>query len=164
MERLERVQAKVLKRILELPDKTPYWPILREVGIIPIELAILYQRLMLYQNLMTSEEGRLGKQIVREQKERKEKNTWYSETEKKARQIEVDINQAEGAKKADWKRYVKEKIKESAQKKIEKEETRKARHQKGQSMERKRNLKEMGIKEASKTVSRRLEMYDIDRK
>jgi len=37
MERIERIQAKIIKRILELPESTPYWGLLKETGIWPID-------------------------------------------------------------------------------------------------------------------------------
>ena len=62
-ERLERVQAKVLKRMLGLPKATPYWGILAETGIWPIKAIVQYHRLMFYQDVMTSEETRLAKEL-----------------------------------------------------------------------------------------------------
>ena len=44
MERLERVQGKMLKRILKLPKTTPTWGIIKETGIWPMEMRVVYHR------------------------------------------------------------------------------------------------------------------------
>ena len=68
-ERLERVQGKIIKGLMEVPTTTPYWGILKELGIWPMKETIRYQRLMLYQNLMESDEERLGRKIIVMQQE-----------------------------------------------------------------------------------------------
>ena len=47
---------------------TPYIGILMETGIWPIKEKIEYQTLMLYHNLINSDEERVAKLLVREQK------------------------------------------------------------------------------------------------
>ena len=66
-EKLERIQGKALRRILMLPANTPYLGILKETGIWNVERKVDYQRLMLYQNMMESDDERLGKQIIQDQ-------------------------------------------------------------------------------------------------
>ena len=52
---LEKTQGKLLKIMLKLPDSTPYWGLLNELGIWPLEDHINYKKLMLLQNLLSSE-------------------------------------------------------------------------------------------------------------
>lgn len=77
-DRLERIQAKILKRILEIPSSTPYWGILTETGIWPIRAVVDYHRMIFFQNAMTSDE-RLAKQIIKGQREVDGEN-WTKET------------------------------------------------------------------------------------
>ena len=50
MERLEKIQGRMLKRLLKVPESTSTWGVLQETGIWSLEMRIVYQRLMLYQN------------------------------------------------------------------------------------------------------------------
>ena len=76
-DRLERIQGKILKGILRLPSTTPYWGLLTEVGVRPLREVISYQRSMLFQKLMTSEEERLGRIVTVEQKIGGRYTTWH---------------------------------------------------------------------------------------
>ena len=77
MERIERIQAKIIKRILELPESTPYWGLIKETGVWPMEQRIKYQRLMLYENMVKSGRKRLGGEIMINQREEGKENYWY---------------------------------------------------------------------------------------
>ena len=80
-----------------------------------------------------------------------------------AQRIGVQLEGIEKVTKAVWKREIKTKIVESIKEEVKRKEVnyRKMRHQYGQEFARKRYLKEMGVKEASSTIRRRLEMLDI---
>ena len=43
---LEVIQGKVLKGIFGLPRSTPYWGILYELNLLPVNLLILYRKLI----------------------------------------------------------------------------------------------------------------------
>ena len=64
---LEKIQGKILKGMFNLPQSTPYWGILAETGIWPIMCKIEYKKIMLFQNIIQSEEKRLIKEIVEDQ-------------------------------------------------------------------------------------------------
>ena len=163
MERLEKVQGKILKHLLRLPKTTPTWGVLKETGIWSMEMQINYQRMMLYQNMITSDEGRLGRRLIEEQEEEDWNDGWMGETKRIARKIGIRLEEARKVTKSKWKKEIKSKItKELDRKSKEKEEEmKKLRHQKGQKFERKKYLGEMTIAEASETMKRRLEMKDI---
>ena len=38
--KIERIQAKALKKILNLPNGTPYWGLLKETGIWPLQMKV----------------------------------------------------------------------------------------------------------------------------
>ena len=63
-ERLEKIQAMNLKKMLSLPSSTPYWGLLAELGIWPIQDRINYHRLMLFENILNSDEERLAKKVI----------------------------------------------------------------------------------------------------
>ena len=50
MERLEKIQGRMLKRLLKVPESASTWGVLKETGMWSLEMQIVYQRLMLYQN------------------------------------------------------------------------------------------------------------------
>ena len=162
MEEIEKIQGRILKNILKLPVTTPYMGLLKETGIWPAKERIKYQRLMLYQNMITSEEDRLGRVILKDQELRETELNWLNETTRIAREMKIEIERARDNSKEAWKKHIKVKIKEEIEKEMRKKEgMRKMRHQVGQKFERKGYLSKMGIKEASKTIKRRLEMIDV---
>ena len=165
---LERLQARALKLLLGLPDSTPYWGIIKETGIWTVEMVITYHRLMLFHNLITSDDSRLGKVIIKSQGGNNEWG-WFAETMKVATELglergivqnEEDMRKIEKSK---WKKNIKRLIKEKLEKtSSEKEKNmRKLRHQCDQKYIRKEYLKEMSVTEAGNTIRRRLEMQDI---
>ena len=161
IEKLEQIQGKILKTLLHFPLSTPTLGVLKETGIWPIREQITYQRLMLYQNVITSEEERLGKIVVKEQQ--KGGVNWYSETDKLARRVKIELKWAEELRKDVWKKIVKQRILEKIEKETEEKErqSKKMRHQIGQKYERKGYLRQVGVEEAGELVKRRLEMMDI---
>ena len=60
MEKVNQVHYMVLKKVFEQRENTPYYGILMETGYWPYSYVIIYKRLMLYHNLIHSEE-RKGK-------------------------------------------------------------------------------------------------------
>eukprot|EP00794_Sanderia_malayensis_P015001 gene15001-16550_t len=150
LKRLEQIQGGILKRILKLPSSTPYWALLKELGIWTLKRKVDYQRLMLFQNLMKSDESRLGRQIVEEQMKCRGRN-WFNYTKQIAEEIGIELERVFELSKEQWKREVKNKVQESLEKEAKEKELefKKMRHQREQKFERKRYLKEMGIKEAS---------------
>ena len=64
MERLEKMQRKIITSICELPPSTPYRGLLSELGIWPIELLAEYKKMMLFNNIITSDDSRSIKQII----------------------------------------------------------------------------------------------------
>ena len=160
LDRLEKLQGKMLKRLLRLPTSTPTWGILRETGIWSVEMQIAYQRLMLYHLMVNADDGRLGKQVIMAQRD-DDYPGWTQETERIARKLEIDLDSANGKVKSKWKREVKEKIEKQLKEQANGKITKKLRHQKEQSYNRKVYLKEMGVTEASNTLRRRLKMMDI---
>ena len=109
MEEIEKIQGTILKNILKLRVTTPYIGLLKETGVWPAKERIKYQRLMLYQNMMTSDEDRLGRVILKDQELRETELNWLNET-KIAREMKIEIEQAKDSSKEAWKKHIKVKI------------------------------------------------------
>ena len=121
MERLEKIQGRMLKRLLKVPESTSTWGVLKETGIWSVEMQIVYQRLMLYQNLLASDDERLGRRII-EAEEETVYAGWATETERIAGVIEIDIGEVHNLTKKAWKKKVKEKIKLALEKQSKRKE------------------------------------------
>ena len=162
-ERLEKIQAMILKKIMSLPQSTPYWGLLGELGIWPIQDKVNYHRLMLFENIINSDEERLAKKIIENQRETQIEQCWYSETIKICKLYEIEYENVDKVTKMQWKKIVKERItnhiKEVWNKK--KEDMRKLRHQSGTEFGKKEYLLEINIDDASEIMRSRLELWDI---
>ena len=66
-EQLEKIQSECLKRILNLPVSTPYYGILMETGLWPLQNLVWYRKLMLYHSIVKSKEKRLAKIVWTQQ-------------------------------------------------------------------------------------------------
>ena len=47
---------------------TPYWGLLTELGMWTAKATVEYKRMILYHNIINSEDGRLSKMVIEEQK------------------------------------------------------------------------------------------------
>ena len=129
MERIEKVQGRMLKRLMGLPKSTSTWGILKETGTWTLEMRIMYHRMMLYQSLVNADSERLGREII-EAQQRTGNNGWTRETEKMARRLGIDIEATRTGTKGKWKQTVKERIEEELvnRTKIKEKEMKKLRH------------------------------------
>ena len=83
-EQLERIQGMVMRRILALPNSTPYWGMLKELGIWPLKDKVIERRLNVYYDIMTGDENRMCKRIIESQR-KNEIEGWYTEVEEDAK-------------------------------------------------------------------------------
>jgi hypothetical protein len=95
----------VLTEILELPLSTPYIPLLMETGFWPMRDRIAYKKLMLYQNIIKSDNKRVVKKIVKEQIKMERKTP----VEKELLIYNIQLNPEEITK-SRWKKNVKKAI------------------------------------------------------
>ena len=102
----------VLQRIFKIKRNTPYWGILSESGIWPMEIRIFYKKLMLYHLLITSDEERIARKILVQQIKNNYSNCWYEEIQVILNKLELNITQTqlEELSKIKWKQMVKNKI------------------------------------------------------
>ena len=113
MEKVNQVHYMVLKKVFEQRENTPYYGILMETGYWPYSYVIIYKRLMLYHNLIHSEERRVARKIVINQINGKGKGyTWYGGVEEWLNKLELTGSEEEVLKitKSKWKKEVKEQL------------------------------------------------------
>lgn len=122
-EQLEKIQAKALKKLYNLPKSTPYWGMLIELGVKPLEYIVHYKRLMLYHNIMHSSDDRVAKQILQQQKKYEFKIGFYQEICKSTTFFKIDIDVLDtmnSMKKSQWKRMIKRRMDERLNEETEK--------------------------------------------
>ena len=73
---------------------------------------LTYKKLMFLHHLIHSEPGRISRQIVVIQEEKKIEKTWYTELEEKIEGMGINIKKenVEKYEKSDWKKHIKERI------------------------------------------------------
>ncbi len=110
--KMEVLQGCILKRLIGLPDSTPYWGLLFELQMWPVRMEILYKKLMLYHGIMNSEEERAARRIFEDQERCGMKNCWVSEVIEESGKIGMVVNEKRVKKmsKEKWKNESKTKI------------------------------------------------------
>ena len=81
------------------------------LGVWPLKERIIYKRLMLYQQIIHSNDDRLCKKVVEEQKRMAYEDCWYSELEREAKKLMIDLADVNTLKKSQWKKTIKDKYK-----------------------------------------------------
>ena len=90
-EKMESLQGKILRGLFGLPKSTPYWGLLYELNVIPIKLHITYKRLMVYHNLMNSDDDRVAKQIIKEQEKDGYEECWFGNVKREGKSIGIEV-------------------------------------------------------------------------
>jgi len=91
-QKLESVQAEILKSLFDMPVSKPYWGMLAEFGLWTLKMEVTYRKLILFHNIMNSKEDRLSKKIIEEQIRTNMRNGWYNEVKEDGEEIRRDIN------------------------------------------------------------------------
>ena len=68
IEEIERMQSKALKQLMQVPIPTSTAGVLMETGIWSAREYLQYSTMMLYYSIINSEEERIAKYIVKEQR------------------------------------------------------------------------------------------------
>ena len=118
-EELERIHGQILKGTFEQKITTPYWGIIAETGIWPINERVDHMKLMLAYDIMKKEKG-LSKKIVEAQEDMN--FGWYKEVKERAEAygIETEREEYERTKK-EWKEMITKKIEGRIKEKIKNE-------------------------------------------
>ena len=159
---LERVQGNMLRQFLEVPSTTPYYGLLMETGWLTMEARLDYKKLMLFHNIMNSDEKRVVKKILAVQREENREGTWYTNTRKIVEKYDIGLD-AELTIKSKWKREVKLKIRERTEEMIKKEceKLTKTRTVRNEAYELKNYLKVLPVGISRKILLYRLHMIQI---
>ena len=164
-ERLEKMQGKALRRICELPASTPYWGILAELGVYPLEFVIHQKRLMLYHNIMNSGNQRIAKQIIMQQNKDKRENGLQQEIHGSAKVLMIKDEWLDNYKmsKAEWKRMVNSGVQKKLDKELErmKKIMKKMRHIKKTRFKESAYVPKCSIRELSEVLRVKLNMTKL---
>ena len=117
IKQLEQIQYNILTGILRLPQSTPYCALLMEVGWWKMRARIAYRKLMLYHNILRSDEKRLILQLIKVQKDECRETTWYSSVQREIKKYAIEMDPKEVLK-STWKKEVKRKITEKEESEI----------------------------------------------
>ena len=110
IKKLESIQLKSLCSLIGLPKSTPYIGLLSEVGIWTIEERMKYRKLMLYHNLINSDDKRLARNIVLGQREEGEKDSFYDTVKEMASSLSINVECIDSMKKSELKKKIKTQI------------------------------------------------------
>ena len=162
LKQLESMQHNILTRMIEVPISTPYMGMLLETGMWTMEARVNYKKLMLYHNIINSDEKRVIKKILEIQKKEVRKTTWYASIKEMLRVYNIEKT-AEEVQKSEWKKEVKEKIGKEVEKSIRKEcqNLRKTRSIRDDPYEMKQYLQETSLTEATEILKTRLHMTKL---
>ena len=164
LKKLEQVQAKALCQLLEVPRSTPYIGLLHELGMWKMEERIGYRRAMLVQNILKSDDRRLTKRVIKEQKEEDEDDdTIYRTTKDHLDKYGININEIANMEKSKLKKLLKDKINEEMKKMVEKAagNMTKLRFIKVDNFERQKYIYELKGHECIQAIKTRLNMLPI---
>ena len=91
---------------LPIPKTIPYWGLLYELDIVPILYVITYKRMMLYHNIVNSDDSREIKHLVKEQEISGYEECWFGNLRKEGLEmdIEIDEGKVKGKRKSKWKK------------------------------------------------------------
>ena len=110
--RLESLQGKILCSMLQLPKTTPYWGLLHETGVWSIKWRLIYRGIMLFHNVMRSDESRLAKHVLQQQIEEGYDDSFANLIQLRAAELGIEdiINQTKSVLKKEVKKQVKNKM------------------------------------------------------
>jgi hypothetical protein len=162
IKKLESIQQKTLCSLMELPKTTPYLGLLNEVGVWTIKERLKYRKIMLYHNLINSNNNRLAKRLVMEQREQQEDDTFYETVKEMLLTLGINISEVNKMTKAAVKKMVKERIGERMVTIFKETKMKKLRFIKDPvTFERKKYLVVMDAKSAINVLKLRLNMMEI---
>ena len=161
LKELERLQAKVLRGMFRQIATTPYWGLLAEVGIWPVENRIEYKKIMLFHNIVTSDEKRLARKLVEDQIRSPYNNCWGESIIDICRKYDIDVEQVKFYKKKALKKEIKEKIEKEINKSIESKKQEMSKLRFVDDKGRKEYITKLTTEAAIRIMKARLNMLDL---
>ena len=117
IKQLESTQLNILTNLLELPKTTSYCALLMEVGWWPMEARLSYKKLMLYHNILRSNDRRVIKKLICTQEREMRPTTWMAAVERDMVKYNIELKAKETLK-STWKSEVKRKINNEVEKEL----------------------------------------------
>ena len=114
---VERMQKDILTGILEVHKTSPYYSLLMETGWWAMSARLAYKKLMLYHNIVRSDEKRLIKKLMRVQETENRTTTWFGSIKVLIQKYGIKKDPKETVK-SSWKKHVKERITNITEKEI----------------------------------------------
>ena len=158
---LENLQYRILKGMFGMPLCTPYWGIIAESGIWPVTSRIHYRKIMLFHNIVQSEDKRLIKEIVQDQLKAPYGQCWTMGIKSICEKYGIDIEKLKAREKKVVKKEIKEKIIKDIEKSVndKKQEMKKLRWVKGFGKE--TYMKDLSTEDAMLIMKTRLNMIEV---
>lgn len=92
-EKIEQMQKNIITKMFEMRKTTPYWGILAETGIWPVSERLGYKRIMLLNNIMTSTNNRLIREVLADQIKNPYQDCWIKEIQKDCDEYGITIEE-----------------------------------------------------------------------
>ena len=119
MKDLESAQANAIRRLLCVPKCTSYFGILNETGIWTVKYQLMYTRLMLYHNIINSnEKKRFAKKLLMEEERSPFDGCWVLKIRDDATKLGINIESMKKELKSGAKRMIKKEIGKKMQEEI----------------------------------------------
>ena len=158
---LESIQYKILRGILEQKMTTPYWGIIAETGIWPVRNRTKYKKIMLFHNIVTSDEKRLVKEVIEDQIRKPYKGCWGESVIEICRKYDLKPDEIKLWTKQKLKKEIKEKIRKDIEKVIEIKKTEMSKLRFTDGKGKKEYLDELEAKEAMLIMRASLNMLEL---
>ena len=163
IESINRGHYQVLRKVFEQRENTPYYGILAETGYWPYSYIVVYKKLMYLHLLLNSEENRIARKIIVNQKNGEElKKNWYNEINYWLQKLELKEEESKITTmlKSEWKKVVKERIFEAVKEEVtEKLQTTKLRFV--EDIGKKEYVRECRMEEVKEIMKIRLNMTEL---
>ena len=108
---IEKLHGKYLKRMLDLPYSTPYAAMIMETGLWAFKERLKYVTMMLYHEIMNSDNNRKSKEVIENQiLYNRVTNTIYGKVISIGKETNIDVSVVTAVSKSKWKKLCKDKI------------------------------------------------------
>ena len=119
IEKLEKMQKDILTDIFELPKSTPYFGLLSELGIWPFEELMEHKRIMLFHQIITSDDNRFLKEVIMDQLRSIYPGCWTEQTLEICNKYNLGVQLIKCMRKGKLKKLLKERIRKRLERKLE---------------------------------------------
>ena len=113
---LEKVDEKLLRKVLECPESTPREMLYLELGCLPLRFILMSRRIMFLQTILQEDKSSLLHRFFKAQLNHPTKGDWCQSVKKNIEDLKLDLNfnQIEHMKKEDLQKIIKDACKISA--------------------------------------------------